>query len=104
MEHVYIAKCIVYLTLHLHTMYVNCISYGLLTGAQASIIVKPDPEDDGLLSVFSHGSWKTFEVDKVFGIHSTQEQVLCYVYIRIMCAQLIGVLHQCQQIVYMHIG
>ena len=46
-----------------------------ISGSAAAVVVKPDTEDDGALSVLSHGSWRRFEMDKVFGPSSTQEQV-----------------------------
>lgn len=44
-------------------------------GAQAAVVTQTDREDDGVLRVLTKGSWKSFEVDRVFGFQSTQEQV-----------------------------
>lgn len=49
--------------------------YTCITGSAAAVVVKPDAEDDGVLSALSHGTWRRFEMDKVFGPSSTQEQV-----------------------------
>ena len=38
-------------------------------------MVDPDKEDDSVVRVYSRGSWKRFEVDKVFGQSSTQDEV-----------------------------
>ena len=34
-----------------------------------------DPIDEGVVSVYSKGSWKQFDVDQVFGSTSSQQQV-----------------------------
>lgn len=39
------------------------------------MVVEPDADDDGILCVLNRGNWKRFEMDKVFGPSSTQEQV-----------------------------
>ena len=44
-------------------------------GQQAEYIVQLDQDDDGLLSVNSKGRTQVFEVDKVFGEDSSQQQV-----------------------------
>ena len=44
-------------------------------GSQAEVVVVPDHEDNGVLQVLSRGTWKTFDLDRVFGISSTQEEV-----------------------------
>ena len=41
--------------------------------------MQQDSEDDGLLCVRSRGSWKQFELDRVFGPSSSQEQVHCII-------------------------
>ena len=46
-----------------------------LTGSLATVVVEPETDDDGILCVFNRDSWRRFEVDKVFGLSSTQEQV-----------------------------
>ena len=46
-----------------------------LTGSPAAIVVEPETDDDGILHVFNRDIWKRFEVDRVFGPSSTQEQV-----------------------------
>ena len=47
----------------------------LSLGDQSAVVVEPDRDDDGVVRVFSRGAWKTFDMDKVFGISSTQEEV-----------------------------
>ena len=42
------------------------------------MVVEAETEDDGILRVFNRSSWKIFEMDKVFGPSSTQEQVIKY--------------------------
>lgn len=44
-------------------------------GKQAESVISFDEDDDGILSVFSRGANKPFEMDKVFRPESTQEQV-----------------------------
>ena len=44
-------------------------------GKMAANVVSFDEDDDGILSVFSKGSTKLFEMDKVFTPESTQQQV-----------------------------
>ena len=44
-------------------------------GAQASVVVELDRDDDGVVHVLSRGSKKPFEMDRVFGCQSTQEEV-----------------------------
>lgn len=45
------------------------------SGSQAAVVVQVDAVDDGVLYVHSKGAWKTFELDKVFGPQSSQEEV-----------------------------
>lgn len=47
----------------------------LLAGSPAAIVVEPETDDDGILCVFNRDSWRRYEVDRVFGPSSTQEQV-----------------------------
>ena len=44
-------------------------------GTQASVVVQPDRDDDGVVRVITKGTWKVFELDKVFGPMSTQMEV-----------------------------
>ena len=44
------------------------------------VVVEVDGEDDGLVRVLSRSSWKSFDLDKVFGPSSTQEQVYVHTY------------------------
>lgn len=44
-------------------------------GRNAEKVITFDEDDDAILSVFSKGSKKSFEMDKVFRPESTQEQV-----------------------------
>ena len=44
-------------------------------GKAAESVVTFDEDDDGILNVFSKGTNKPFEMDKVFTPESTQEQV-----------------------------
>ena len=37
-------------------------------------MVTCDPIDDAVVSVYSKGSWKQFDVDQVFGSTSSQQQ------------------------------
>lgn len=52
-------------------------------GLQATVVVKPDTEDDTVVRVFSKGVWKEFEVDKVHPPQSTQQEVCMYMYIEV---------------------
>ncbi len=45
------------------------------SGPQAADVVETDQDDNGVLHVLARGSWKAFEMDRVFGPQSTQEQV-----------------------------
>ena len=47
----------------------------LLLGSDASVVVDSDVDDDSLVHIHNRGSVKTFEVDKVFGPNSTQQEV-----------------------------
>lgn len=42
-------------------------------------MVEPDRDDDGVVRVFSRGTWKMFDMDKVFGVSSTQEEVQLWI-------------------------
>ncbi len=69
-------------------MYVALRSYSTvpLAGSQTELVVDPDSDDNGVLRVRSRGTWKSFDLDRVFSIGSTQEEVLCtcvHVYVRI---------------------
>ena len=44
----------------------------------AANVVSFDEDDDGVLGVFSKGSTKLFEMDKVFTSASTQQQVIFF--------------------------
>lgn len=46
----------------------------------AANVVSFDEDDDGVLGVFSKGSTKLFEMDKVFTSASTQQQVIFFFY------------------------
>ena len=46
-----------------------------LIEADACIAVNPDKEDDSIVHVQNRGNTKSFEVDKVFGPKSTQNEV-----------------------------
>ena len=41
----------------------------------AEVVVRPDGDDDGILHVRRGDCWRSFQMDKVFGQSSTQEQV-----------------------------
>ncbi|XP_064399470.1 kinesin-like protein KIFC3 [Halichondria panicea] len=45
------------------------------TGSQAELVVIPDSDDNGVVRVRSRGTWKTFDLDRVFSIGSRQEEV-----------------------------
>lgn len=45
------------------------------SGSQAAIVARLDQEDDGILHVHSKGTSKIFELDRVFGPQSSQEEV-----------------------------
>jgi len=47
------------------------------SGSQAAIVARVDQEDDGILYVHSKGTSKIFELDRVFGPQSSQEEVQC---------------------------
>ena len=47
-------------------------------GKMAANVVSFDEDDDGVLGVFSKGSTKLFEMDKVFTSESTQQQVIVF--------------------------
>ena len=47
-------------------------------GKMAANVVSFDEDDDGVLGVFSKGSTKLFEMDKVFTSTSTQQQVIFF--------------------------
>ena len=47
-------------------------------GKMAANVVSFDEDDDGVLGVFSKGSTKLFEMDKVFTSASTQQQVIFF--------------------------
>eukprot|EP00731_Ephydatia_muelleri_P001344 Em0001g1344a len=44
-------------------------------GTQADVVVQPDRDDDGVVRVLTKGTWKVFDLDKVFGPKSTQMEV-----------------------------
>ena len=44
-------------------------------GSGAALVVQPDPEDDSVVRVQFKGRQQHFEVDKVFGADSSQQQV-----------------------------
>ena len=44
-------------------------------GSDASVAVKVDTEDDGIVHVENRDIIKTFEMDKVFGPSSSQQEV-----------------------------
>lgn len=50
-----------------------------LVGPDASIVVECDKEDDGIIYVLNRGNLKKFEVDKVFGPRSSQQEVIIVV-------------------------
>ena len=56
-------------------------------GTQADVVVHPDRDDDGVVKVLTKGTWKVFDLDKVFGPKSTQIEVQGYMLI-IPCAPL----------------
>lgn len=45
------------------------------SGSQAAIVARVDQEDDGILHVHSKGTLKIFELDRVFGPQSSQQEV-----------------------------
>ena len=47
----------------------------MLLGSDATLVVHEDNEDDGIVGVENRGNLKKFEVDKVFGPRSTQQEV-----------------------------
>ncbi len=61
-------------------MYLTLYSFHVsipLAGSQAELVVIPDSDDNGVVRVRSRGTWKTFDLDRVFSIGSRQEEVLC---------------------------
>ena len=48
-------------------------------GTQADVVVQPDRDDDGVVRVLTKGTWKVFDLDKVFGPKSTQMEVHVHV-------------------------
>lgn len=46
-----------------------------LLGSDASIVVKSDVDDDGIVYVHNRENVRKFEVDQVFGPSSTQQEV-----------------------------
>ena len=51
------------------------------SGSQVAMVVRADQEDDGVLYVQSKGAAKMFELDRVFGPQSSQEEVCGGIYV-----------------------